>query len=298
MSLTQLIKRHKDYKQMFKEEVGNIKALFQCENGSIPFSKQAPLLVPSPMDFNPYIHSGIVGTAYDSWFRAYFQRKNRIMQEIKMESKVLQGYERIQHLLPPKESEELHEKIKNISNLRISYIQGHDVDEEELLRGMIVFAYCEHHHRATIPLREKSYTEPEEVEFRDLKALADHTKNHLPPFFNVQDPQSVKINPIFGITALFTGGADGDLIVDEAMYDIKSTKDYSYKGDQVYQLIGYYILDKNNPAKVFEELIEKIGFYYPRFDQTVFIPTDDLETEVNIDRLWERMMAYHQRTLK
>lgn len=52
------------------------------------------------------------------------------------------------------------------------------------------------------------------------------------------------LNPTFGNASKLVGGADADLVIDDTLIDIKTTKDPKFKKDYYFQLIGYYILYK------------------------------------------------------
>ncbi|HXW93977.1 MAG TPA: hypothetical protein VEK33_25725 [Terriglobales bacterium] len=50
------------------------------------------------------------------------------------------------------------------------------------------------------------------------------------------------LNPTFGRGSLLVGGADGDLIIDDTLVDIKTTKHLTFEREFFNQLIGYYVL--------------------------------------------------------
>ena len=55
------------------------------------------------------------------------------------------------------------------------------------------------------------------------------------------------------------GGADGDLIVDSCLWDIKTTVQPRAKGAWLHQLLGYLLLDYED-----DHAIERAGFLFPR----------------------------------
>lgn len=60
-----------------------------------------------------------------------------------------------------------------------------------------------------------------------------------------QDFKSQKacyLNPSFGFASRLVGGADADIIVDDKLIDIKTTKNLKLDLNHLHQLIGYYIL--------------------------------------------------------
>ena len=50
------------------------------------------------------------------------------------------------------------------------------------------------------------------------------------------------LNPTFGIGSLLVGGADADLIIDNTLIDIKSSRNLKLGREDLSQIIGYYLL--------------------------------------------------------
>jgi hypothetical protein len=75
------------------------------------------------------------------------------------------------------------------------------------------------------------------------------------------------LNPTFGDASFLMGGADGDLLIDDILFDFKVTNMLRVKRSHFNQLIGYFILHwlhsiggiKPKPP------IRKIGIYFARF---------------------------------
>jgi hypothetical protein len=53
---------------------------------------------------------------------------------------------------------------------------------------------------------------------------------------------SCLLNPTFGEASRLVGGADADLLIDQAIIDIKTTKKFQLQRDYFHQLIGYFVL--------------------------------------------------------
>ena len=66
------------------------------------------------------------------------------------------------------------------------------------------------------------------------------------------------LNPSFKGGAI-VGPADGDLIVDRCLYDIKTTIQKQVAGYILHQIVGYALLDFED-----EYQIERVGFVFPR----------------------------------
>lgn len=67
------------------------------------------------------------------------------------------------------------------------------------------------------------------------------------------------LNPNFGSYSRLIGGADADLIVDSVLIDIKTKKSFSITQQDLWQLIGYLLLDRDD-----EYEIKELGIYMTR----------------------------------
>ena len=86
------------------------------------------------------------------------------------------------------------------------------------------------------------------------------------------------LNPTFGYGSELVGGADADLIVDDTLIDVKTTKFLSFTQEQYNQLIGYYILAKLGKINEKEDVsISKIGIYFSRHGILHTISADEIE---------------------
>jgi hypothetical protein len=100
--------------------------------------------------------------------------------------------------------------------------------------------------------------ESEVAELVDLLAVV--------PFEEFADCKRLMLNPEFGDASELVGGADADLIIDDLLIDVKTTKDARIKSDHLDQLMGYFILARRarEADPTFPE-IRRLGFYYSRF---------------------------------
>lgn len=86
------------------------------------------------------------------------------------------------------------------------------------------------------------------------------------------------INPTFGPASALVGGADADLVIDDTLIDIKTTKKLSLDRRAFDQVLGYYILHhisgvgdlKPKPA------IKKLAVYFSRYGYLHEIPVSEL----------------------
>ena len=81
------------------------------------------------------------------------------------------------------------------------------------------------------------------------------------------------LNPTFGKGSSLVGGADADLIIDNTLIDIKSSKNLKLERGGLNQIFGYHLLSiiggingKKTPK------IKKVGIYFARYGHTWQIP--------------------------
>ena len=77
------------------------------------------------------------------------------------------------------------------------------------------------------------------------------------------------LNPTFGEGSDLVGGADADLVIDDVLIDIKTTKSDSFTQDMYNQLLGYYALSsfRNDLGG-----ITRMGIYFSRYGTLRTVP--------------------------
>ena len=86
------------------------------------------------------------------------------------------------------------------------------------------------------------------------------------------------LNPAFGKASKLVGGADVDLVIDDMIIDIKTTKNLELSRAYFNQIIGYYLLYKIGgidklPAR---HNISRVGIYYARYGFLCLINIKDV----------------------
>jgi len=117
------------------------------------------------------------------------------------------------------------------------------------------------------------------------KSLGDVHKEDMDDLWKLisfVDPQLFKssrlclLNPTFGDASLLVGGADADLVIDDAIIDIKTTKNFGLDREDFNQLMGYFVLHEiagfGNLAP--RQSITRVGIYFARFG---YLHTIDLD---------------------
>ncbi|ACL23396.1 hypothetical protein [Chloroflexus aggregans] len=75
------------------------------------------------------------------------------------------------------------------------------------------------------------------------------------------------LNPTFGEASRLVGGADADLVIDDAIIDIKTTKYLRLERDYFNQLMGYFVLHEiaGVDGLIPKPAITHVGIYFSRF---------------------------------
>jgi hypothetical protein len=92
------------------------------------------------------------------------------------------------------------------------------------------------------------------------------------------------LNPTFGAGTRLVGGADADLILDDTILEIKTTKTLELRQATYNQLIGYYILSVIGGVDGigYQFVARKLGIYFSRFGE---IHTFDIKDVVDPRKL-------------
>ncbi len=75
------------------------------------------------------------------------------------------------------------------------------------------------------------------------------------------------VNPTFGTGSTLVGGADADVIIDDTIIDIKTTRKLSLKRSAFDQIMGYYVLHNIGGVgrRGRKSKIEKVAIYFSRY---------------------------------
>lgn len=147
------------------------------------------------------------------------------------------------------------------------------------------------------PIYRAGYIDPKigKVSKRDIKDLRK--------LISIVDPKLFKaknlciLNPTFGKASLLVGGADADILLDDKLIEIKTTKHLKLRRNDYNQLIGYYILSKIGIIALPKPEIKNLGIYFARYGVLYTIP---LETVINKKRIssfikWFKKRAEEER---
>ncbi|RYY96956.1 MAG: hypothetical protein EOO11_12190 [Chitinophagaceae bacterium] len=106
-------------------------------------------------------------------------------------------------------------------------------------------------------------------DMKELRRLMD-----VVPWNNITPQHRCILNPTFGHASALVGGADADILIDDSLIEIKTTKNGAFSREHVRQLAGYYVLHlvggiDGAPAV---EAIEYLGVYSARYGRIIRVP--------------------------
>jgi len=282
MSLTSFLK-NKDVKDAFKQEFKKPRLKLQGE-----------LLAPPLTN-----HYGLVGTAFDYLLRFYIKQinPNAIEQhwvseaslhllemaqlhdllEIPEVSPVMQKLKEKITENPTLSDPIVYKKVKEIiqysKKVRDEFIKTGKMSSD-LYKAVLLLAQVDVIYRAGVV--DENLGNVDEKDIEDLKNLISIAKSE---YFKAK--KICILNPTFGIASQLVGGADCDLVIDDAIIDIKTTKKLDLARNYFNQLIGYYVLYKIGGIDGMPSdcEIKTLGIYFSRYAYFHFIDVRDIIRE-------------------
>lgn len=262
MSLTSLIRTDKELRDKIKEAFSRPK-----------LEKNKPLLV-EPLTKN----YSLVGIAFDYIFRFYLERLNSINNY----SKTWIAEQAIDLL---KHNQEVYEVgvgiINNVKELKKEFIETGELSQE-LIRQTLRMSYIDPVFRAGVGI-EYIGLDADKADIEDIKKQFNLIDEKL---FIAKD--ICILNPTFGKASMLVGGADADLIIDNKLIDIKTTKKLELKFNDFCQVIGYFLLHIIGGINGRKELeINQLGIYYSRYGYLFLCNTKDLIDDNSLQKFTE-----------
>lgn len=190
----------------------------------------------------------IVGTAFDYLLRFFLQRINPSAQmsmwvaeegvELIGASEYASGFEQSEsYQRADRERRKADTFLNEAKRQHQAYLKT-GVVTDDLLFAVLRLAYLDVAYRAG-PDRVDwvGLESPDANDTADLRALISLVNE---PSFRAT--HVCLLNPTFGAASGLVGGADADLLLDDCLIDIKTTKDPRFDVRDFFQLIGYYLL--------------------------------------------------------
>jgi hypothetical protein len=214
-------------------------------------------------------HPMLIGTAFDYLFRFWLETFNPSIQtnpwvaedslSLEMVGATASVKRKIKRLL--QESRASHAEYVKTGELT-----------DSIINTAIILAQLDAIHRANyldpcLGQIEKPMVE----ELRDLLNLANK-KDFTAKTYCI-------LNPTFGYGSRVVGGADADLIIDDTLIDIKTTKIGKMNRSYFNQLIGYFILNELGTVNRKQIKINRLGIYFSRYGELVTLSSDQIVNE-------------------
>lgn len=246
------------------------------------FSFQSPALkgaLKAPPKTKNY---STVGTAFDYLLRFYLERinrnviKRRWVADFDYDSTLVFGGSIIPDMLD--DNPDLMESLLNqTKNAYGNYIKSGKMNDD-IMEASIKLAQLETFRRSGKILPDLGSVNRKDVD--DLRNLISLVK---PAIFKAK--KILVLNPTFGKGSKLVLGADADLLVDDTLIDIKTTKHLRLTRDYYYQLIGYYALYRIGGIDgVKNPKIKNIGIYFSRYGILHKIPVSSIATEQELEK--------------
>jgi hypothetical protein len=243
-------------------------------------------------------HWSLVGIAFDYLLRFYIKWLNPFAIEREwIAEHVQKGF--LEHermiLLGPTQEEYLKTRqlykiaSRNVDEARAAcqrYLKDGEITDE-LIRCAVRLARIDPIFRAWYVDPDMGVADDGDVE--DLRRLISLVK---PEFFKAQ--RLCLLNPTFGLASRLVGGADADLVIDDAIVDIKTTKSLKLQRKYFHQLVGYYLLFRLgglNDAPT-QPNVEKLGVYFSRHGKMVTCPIEEVVDESRLPAFYGWLREY------
>jgi hypothetical protein len=223
----------------------------------------------------------IVGTAFDYLMRMYICKLNKMPYKsianngrIVAEHSIGNSKKRSRYIESFWDKWQSFNESNNRIFLRIDGLY-------DFIDDAIVLAKFDTMFRSDYIFDDKELYTSNDDDVQDLKNLLNtlHKPKYLSPYLTYDYSflgKDIVLNPTFGESSVYIGGADADVIIDGTLIDIKTTKKAEFSKEYLRQLLGYYLLNKR---ELYPYKINKLGIYFSRYGVLVevFIPIDNID---------------------
>ena len=175
----------------------------------------------------------LVGTAFDYLLRFRLEREYPSYNTRKW---IAEGVPELISEQMPDIGKSMSLHIRTARAMHDDYINSGDMTDD-LIKTTVILAQIDVVYRAGVVV--KSFETVNEGDMRDLKKLVSMVDVKI-----FKPEQKGFLNPTFGYGSHLVSGADADIIVDDMLIDIKTTKKMDFTRDYFNQLVGYYVLSR------------------------------------------------------
>jgi hypothetical protein len=219
-------------------------------------------------------HYPLVGTAFDYLLRFSLQRlhSHAVEKPWIAELAAVQQYAALAGIYDEERAQQAVDIVEEAKHHHFQYLQT-GILTQEILRSALLLAQIDPFSRAG-----KLYEPFGIIDNRDCDDLERLVAAI--PFDHFLSRSVCLLDPTFGSSRL-VGGADVDLVLDEVMIDIKTTKFLQMKREYLDQLLGYYVLSRLGGVTGMPEgqTINHLGIYFARHGYLYTFPVEHLASE-------------------
>jgi hypothetical protein len=255
----------------------DVRERFENEFKIPPLGVTRELLAP-PLSKN----SSLVGTAFDYLLRFYIERlnSNSVTTEWIAEQAALCDIEFADC------SVSLPDIAAKAKEAHAAYLKSGTMDDN-LLRQTICLAQLDVvYRRGLLWGGDDSY-------FKTIGQIDPKDVEDLRHLISLVQPETFKsskvcvLNATFGPASKLMGGADCDLVVDDALIDAKTIRDFKVQRSHFDQLMGYYVLSRISGVTGAPKghTIKRLGIYFSRHGYLWFFRVADVVKEEQMPEL-------------
>ena len=267
MSLTSLLASRKDFRHALRDTLTPPPAPI------FPVQMQLPLTT----------NYGTVGTGFDYLLRALLERGLPAGQV--QTGALVAGL--APHMSSGRRAAAAARSLELAEQVFRAFISNELPIGRQVARACLVLAKLEAVLRSGELHYLDSVEEIAELDIQDLLALLD-----LVPLEQFNLHRRLVLNPVFKLARL-VGGADADLLLDDTLIEIKTTKIPKLTNAYLYQLVGYLLLNNLGGIRDTEETpIRRLGVYFARHGLLHTFSVADLFSTGGYDdlQLWFALM--------
>lgn len=240
MSLTTFIRNNADVRERFKQEFRKPQWRVKRELLAPPFTKRY----------------STVGTAFDYILRFYVKRLNpNVFDNGHWVAEISLALLQRQPSLYVKA-----EKIIEQAKARERIFQQTGQITDKLIESALSLAYLDPIYRAG---RGHEYIGAP-IDAKDIDDVKKLMSIVNPEFFKAT--RLCMLNPTFGEASGLVSGADADIVIDDNLIDIKTTKKFEFRMSDFHQIMGYYVLHQIGGLGNLRPKpgIKKVSIYFSR----------------------------------
>lgn len=293
MSLKSVLNGKNEYDKEFQRIIREIipkKVDFKTLSGKAAFSNEYSSIV--KYQLSKSTNSAIIGTAFDYLARVLTYRYIDFTNKRALDGLIAKrGLENLERFIIKDNSRAkriLNKSYKKGIASMLKFIKGKK-EVEEIISAACLFAKLELYQRSAYPPTEiENYLirnhNDEEVIMDLIKLCKVYEERFL--VRSVISPSSTVIaNPSFGIGSALVGGADADIIIDNTLYDFKTTNKNGYNWKEIAQVFSYALFHNiakrcEEPLYLYKEIeINRIALYHGRFGEIEYFDLNNIDKE-------------------